>query len=180
MRKVVATQMVSVDGVMEAPEKWTGSYFTPEIGQEYGSVMAAGDVLLLGRKTYETFAAAFAEQSGGMADVMNSTPKLVVSTTLKTVRWQNSTLIQGDLVEELTRLKQQVGKNININGSATLIRSLLGDGLLDELRLTVFPVIVGPGARLFTGHPAGLGLELAESKAYSSGAVNLVYRPATT
>src|SRR5579884_3268981 len=180
MRRVVAGQMVSVDGVMEAPERWTGPYFTPEIGQDYGSVMAQGDVLLLGRKTYETFAAAFSEQSGGMADMMNNTPKLVASTTLESVEWQNSTLIEGDVVEELTRLKQQDGKNININGSATLIRSLLRDGLIDELRLTVFPLVVGAGARLFNGSSDQMGLELVESKAFSSGVVNLVYRPATT
>jgi dihydrofolate reductase len=177
MRKVVAGQLVSVDGIVEAPERWTGPYFTPEIGQEYGSVMAQGDTLLLGRRTYETFAASFGGQTGGMADMMNDTLKVVVSKTLDKVEWQNSTLLEGDPVQELTRLKQQDGKNININGSATLVRSLLHDGLIDELRLTVFPVVVGAGARLFEGYGAQLGLELADSKEFSSGVVNLVYHP---
>jgi dihydrofolate reductase len=178
MRKIVAGLFISVDGVVEAPETWTGPYFTPEIGQEIGTVMAQGDTMLLGRKTYETFAASFKGQSGGMADTMNSTPKLVASRTLDSVDWDNSTLITGDVGEELKRLKAQDGKNINVSGSATLIRSLLQDGLLEELRLQLFPVVVGSGARLFEDFGAQLGLELAESQTFSSGVVNLVYHPA--
>lgn len=180
MRNVVAGLMVSLDGVVEAPEAWTGPYFTPEIGQEVGSIMAQSDTMLLGRKTYETFAASFAGQTGGMADAMNNTPKLVASRTLEKAEWQNSTLIKADLGDELRRLKQQDGKNINISGSATLIRSLLHEGLLDELRLLQFPVVVGSGARLFEGYGEQLGLTLADSQTFSSGVVNLVYRPATT
>ena len=179
MRNVVAGLMVSLDSVVEAPEAWTGPYFTPEIGQEVGSTMAQSDTMLLGRKTYETFAASFAGQTGGMADAMNNTPKLVASRTLEKAEWQNSTLIKGDLGNELTRLKQQDGKNINISGSATLIRSLLHEGLLDELRLLQFPVVVGSGARLFEGYGEQLGLTLAESQIFSSGVINLVYRPDT-
>jgi dihydrofolate reductase len=180
MRKVVAGVMMSLDGVVEAPEAWTGPYFSPDLGQEVGSTMGQADTMLLGRKTYETFAESFAGQSGGMADVMNSTPKLVASTTLDEAAWQNSTLIKGDLAAELARLKQQDGKNINISGSATLIRSLLRDGLLDELRLLVFPVVVGSGARLFEGHVDRMELALAESKSFQAGVVSLVYRPADT
>jgi dihydrofolate reductase len=180
MRKVVAGLFVSLDGVTDAPEAWTGPYFSPEIGQEIGTVMAQGDTMLLGRKTYETFAASFAGQTGGMADGMNNTPKLVASRTLEEVTWQNSTLIKGDLAEELGRLKQQDGKNINISGSVTLIRSLLHDGLLDELRLQLFPVVVGSGARLFEGYDSRLGLSLADSQTFETGVVNLIYRPATS
>jgi len=140
---------MSLDGVVEAPETWTGPYVNDEIGQEIGAVMAGGDTMLLGRKTYQTFAASFAGQTGGIADQMNDTPKLVVSSTLDTADWQNSTLITGDATGELARLKQQQGKNINISGSITLIRSLLRDGLLDELRLQLFPIVVGSGMRLF-------------------------------
>jgi dihydrofolate reductase len=178
MRKVVAGVMVSLDGVVEAPEAWTGPYFTPDLGQEVGATMAQADTMLLGRRTYETFAASFAGQSGGMADVMNSTPKLVASTTLEEATWQNSTLLKGDLADELGAVKGGEGKNINISGSATLIRSLLHDGLLDELRLLVFPVVVGSGARLFEGYEDRLGLALAESKQFEGGVVSLVYRPA--
>jgi dihydrofolate reductase len=169
--------MVSLDGVVEAPETWTGPYFDPELGEEVGSTMAQADTMLLGRKTYETFAASFAGQSGGMADAMNNTPKLVASTTLEDVTWQNSTLIKGDLATELNRLKQQNGKNINISGSGTLIRSLLRDGLLDELRLLLFPVVVGAGARLFEGYAERVGLSLADSQTFRSGVVNLIYHP---
>jgi dihydrofolate reductase len=170
--------MVSLDGVVEGPETWTGPYFTPDLGHEVGATMAQADTMLLGRRTYETFAASFAGQSGGMADVMNSTPKLVASTTLEEATWQNSTLLGGDLAAELGRIKEGEGKNINISGSGTLIRSLLRDGLLDELRLLVFPVVVGSGARLFDGYDARLGLALAESKHFDGGVVSLVYRPA--
>jgi dihydrofolate reductase len=180
MRKVVAGLFVSLDGVTDAPETWTGPYFSPEIGQEIGTVMAQGDTMLLGRKTYETFAASFAGQTGGMADGMNNTPKLVASRTLEEVTWQNSTLIKGDVADELRRLKQQDGKNINISGSLTLIRSLLHDGLLDELRLQLFPVVVGSGARLFEGYDSRLGLSLADSQTFETGVVNLIYRPATS
>jgi dihydrofolate reductase len=179
MRKIVAGVMVSLDGVVEAPETFTGPYMGPDLGQEVGSTMSQADAMLLGRKTYETFAASFADQSGGMADVMNSTPKYVVSTTLGEATWQNSTLIKGDLATELKRLKEQDGKNINISGSATLIRSLLRDGLLDELRVLLFPVVVGTGARLFEDYHEQLPLKLAESRAFSTGVVNLVYGPAT-
>jgi dihydrofolate reductase len=131
MRRIIAGLFMSLDGVVEAPEAWTGPYFNDEIGQEIGSMMAQGDTLLMGRKSYETFAASFSGQSGGMADAMNHTPKYVVSTTLEQTNWQNSTLIKGDVAGEIGKLKQQPGKNINISGSATLIRLLLRDGLLD-------------------------------------------------
>ena len=180
MRKIVAGLFMSLDGVVEAPEKWTGPYFNDEIGQEIGSVLADGDTMLMGRKTYQTFAASFAGQSGGMADQMNYAPKLVVSTTLDTAEWQNSTLIKGNVADELGRLKQQPGKNINISGSITLIRWLLRDGLLDELRLQLFPVVVGSGMRLFADSGQQLSLKLADSRTFSTGVVNLVYTPAGT
>ncbi len=177
MRKIVAGLFMSLDGVVEAPEKWTGPYFNDEIGQEIGSVMAAGDTMLMGRKTYQTFAASFAGQSGGMADQMNNTPKLVVSTTLDTAEWQNSTLIKENMADELSRLKRQPGKNINISGSITLIRSLLSDGLLDELRLQLFPVVVGGGMRLFGDSGQQISLKLADSRTFGTGVVNLIYTP---
>jgi dihydrofolate reductase len=140
-------------------------------------MMAQGDTLLMGRKSYETFAASFSGQSGGMADAMNHTPKFVVSTTLEQTNWQNSTIIKGDVADEIGKLKQQPGKNINISGSATLIRSLLRDGLLDELRLQLFPLVLGSGARLFEGND-DVNLVLTDSTKFSTGVVNLVYRPA--
>ncbi|MFI5269135.1 MAG: dihydrofolate reductase family protein [Chloroflexota bacterium] len=143
MRKISAGLYVSLDGVVEGPGPqdsyehagWTGPYFDAELGQTIGSILSANDTMLLGRVTYEGFAAAFAGQSGGVADVMNYTPKFVVSTTLKSADWQNSTLINGDLAQAITALKQQPGKNIGIGGSPTLVRWLLRQNLLDELSL---------------------------------------------
>jgi dihydrofolate reductase len=184
MRKIVAGLFVSVDGVVEAPETWTGPYFSPQVGQHIGSLMAEGDTMLLGRVTYQTFAASFAgNTSDPMAAQMNATPKVVVSTTLDQPDWENSTLIRG-AAADIIRLKQQPGKNINISGSATLVTSLLRQGLLDELDLMVFPVVVGHGKRLFDrdggGGEGSTGLTLAACEAFPAGVAHLAYRPATT
>ncbi len=182
MRKIVAGLFVSVDGVVESPETWTGPSFSPEIGQHIGSSFAESDTLLLGRLTYETFAQSFADDTSGdpMAAQMNAVPKVVVSTTLSKAEWQNSTLIRGDVAAEITRLKQQPGKNIGVSGSATLVGWLLREGLLDELDLMLFPVVVGHGKRLFGGGGSQVGLTLAGSQAFSSGVMHLTYHPASS
>ena len=179
MRKIVAGLYVSVDGVVEAPDAWTGPYFSPEVGQLVGSLIAEGDTLLLGRVTYQGFAAAFGGQSGGMADTMNSFPKVVVSTTLDRADWQNSTLISTNIAGEITKLKQQPGRNINVSGSGTLVDWLVRQGLLDRLDLLVFPVVVGHGKRLF-GDGSQVPMSLAASEAFSSGVVHLTYHPASS
>ena len=127
MRKIVAGLFISLDGVVEAPEQWHFPYFNDEMGEAVGSQMAAADTMLLGRHTYEEFAAYWADKGSDVefADVMNNTPKLVASTTLKTVDWQNSTLLGADVAQELRRIKQEPGKAISITGSPTLVRSLL-------------------------------------------------------
>jgi dihydrofolate reductase len=184
MRKIYAGLYLSLDGVMEAPEKWTSPYMSDEIGQAIGAQFAVSDALLLGRCTYEEFAAVWPKRTsaefGPLADAMNNTPKYVVSTTLNTVDWQNSTLIKGNVVEELPRLKQQPGKNIAISGSATLVRSLLRDGLLDELQLFVCPIVLGAGKRLFEDSGQQTPLKLVDSKAFATGVLSLVYAPAGT
>jgi dihydrofolate reductase len=179
MRKIVAGLFVSLDGVVEAPERWQGPYANDEMGRTVGAQMAAADTMLLGRRTYEEFAAYWPNQGSDVpfADQMNNIPKLVVSTTLKTVEWHNSTLITGDVVEELTKLKQQPGKNINITGSATLVQSLLRDGLLDELGLLVCPLVVGRGVRLFEGMSDQVALELLDATPFSTGVLSLTYAP---
>jgi len=177
MRKIVAGLYVSVDGVVEAPDAWTGPYFSPEVGQLVGSLIAEGDTLLLGRVTYQGFAAAFGGQTGGMADTMNSFPKVVVSTTLDRADWQNSTLISTNIAGEITKLKQQPGRNINVSGSGTLVDWLVRQGLRDRLDLLVFPVVVGHGKRLF-GDGSQVPMSLAASEAFSSGVVHLTYHPA--
>jgi dihydrofolate reductase len=136
--------------------------------------------MLLGRVTYEEFASYWPHQDDDveLGEYMNNTPKLVVSSTLDSLDWQNSTLIKGNVIEELTRLKQQPGKNIGITGSGTLVRSLLNAGVLDELRLLVHPVVVGKGKRLFDDQSEQKGLKLVESKIFDSGTIYLTYQPA--
>lgn len=180
MRKIIAGLFVSVDGVVEAPETWTGDYFSPEVGQVVGSLIAAGDTLLLGRRTYETFAQSFADASedNPMAAQMNAIRKVVVSTTLQSADWANSTLVSGEVEEAIRALKEEDGKNINMSGSATLAVSMLRLGLLDELDLLVFPVVVGHGRRLFHDDGEGVGLRLLNSDAFDNGVVHLTYGPA--
>jgi dihydrofolate reductase len=143
--------------------------------------MAASDALLMGRVTYEGMAAFWPNQPGGtpMVDYINSVPKFVVSTTLEEpLGWNNSTLIKGDVAEGVAGLKRQLGKDITILGSGTLVRSLLADDLIDELRLMVLPVVLGGGKRLFEDGGDRKVLELVDSKTFSTGVLYLTYRPA--
>src|SRR5215510_7919353 len=166
MRKIVAGLFVSVDGVVEAPDAWTGPYFSPEVGQLIESMRADGDTLLLGRVTYQGFADSFGGQTGGIADRMNNFEKVVVSTTLDKAEWQNSTLLGGNVAEEISKLKQLPGRNINMSGSVTLVDWLLRQGLLDEFPLLQFPVVVDHGKRLFGTEGAQVGLTLAGSESF--------------
>ena len=178
MRSINAGLFVSLDGVVESPEKWTGPYFNDQVGQAVGALMASNDAMLLGRATYEGFAAAFGGQSGGMADQMNNTPKFVVSNTLTSADWQNSTLIRGDVAGQIRGLKQRPGQNIGMSGSSTLVSWLLRQGLLDQLDLLVFPVVVGSGKRLFSEPDGQVPLTLTGSESFSTGVVHLSYEPA--
>jgi dihydrofolate reductase len=179
MRKINAGLFVSLDGVVESPEKWTGPYFNDQVGQAVGALMAANDAMLLGRVTYEGFAAAFGGQSGGMADQMNNTPKYVVSSTLTSAGWQNSALINGDIAAQIGELKQRPGRDIGMSGSSTLVSWLLRQGLLDRLDLLVFPVLIGAGKRLFSEQDGQVPLTLTGSQSFSTGVVHLSYAPAT-
>jgi dihydrofolate reductase len=180
--RIIAAEFLSVDGVMGAPETWHMPYFNDEMGEVMSAQMAEAGAMLLGRRTYEEFAASWpartAADFGPLADYMNNTPKLVVSTTLETVEWHNSTLIKGDVAEEIGRLKQQPGKTISVLGSATLVRSLLRDHLLDELRLLVDPIVVGTGKRLFEDSGDRVGLKLVGSRTFRTGVLSLTYLPA--
>ena len=181
MRKIVAGLHVSLDGVTESPEKWTFQYFNDEVGQVVGSQMAQSDAILLGRRTYEEFAAYWPDKSEAddpFAAFLNNTPKYVASTTLKSLEWRNSTLIRGDVADALAQLKEEPGKNITITGSVTLVGSLLSSGLIDELRLLLFPIVVGNGRRLFEDVREQVPLKLLESKAFGTGVVALTFEPA--
>ncbi len=173
--------MVSLDGVVGSPQEWAFPYSDAEMEATNAAGMAASDALLLGRVTYEEFAAFWPNQPAGtpMIDYINGVAKFVVSSTLKEpLGWNNSTLIGGDVAEKVADLKRQPGKDITVIGSDKLAHSLLRDGLLDELRLMVHPVIVGGGKRLFEGGGALVGLELIESKTFGTGVVYLTYGPA--
>ena len=177
MRKVKAWLFVTLDGVIEAPEKWVIA--DDDMFAAAEADYARSDALLLGRRTYETFAASWPQRGSEVpnADWLNNTRKYVASTTLESPEWNNSTVIEGDVAEAVARLKQEEGKNILVNGSGALVRTLLRDHLLDELRLFVHPVVVGSGIRLFDDGSDPVELTLAESHAYANGVISLTYRP---
>lgn len=182
MRKIVSGLFIALDGVYEEPGDWHFPYFNDEMGAAVDEQMQATDTMLLGRKTYEEFASFWPSQTNDdvdIADHMNNTPKVVVSTTLENAdAWQNSTLIRGNVAEELTKLKQQPGKDIGITGSGTLVASLLEMGLLDELRLLVHPIVANSGKRLFSGDGERHPLELVDSRVFQNGVLYLTYQPA--
>jgi dihydrofolate reductase len=182
MRKLVASFFMSLDGVVEGPGPgddfelagWTMPYWDDDIGAFVQAGMQASDALLLGRVTYQGFASAFATGTGPDAAIMNNFRKYVVSTTLKQADWSNSTLIEGSVTEEVARLKQQPGRDIAISGSGTLVQSLLSEGLIDELNLLIYPVVLGRGKRLFRDG-SKLTLKPKQSKTSSSGVLLLTY-----
>jgi len=175
MRNIVVTEFLSLDGVMEDP-RWTFKYWNDEIAQFKGEESAASDALLLGRVTYQGFAAAWPQSTDEGAAYFNSVRKYVVSTTLDTVEWNNSTLIKDQIVAAITTLKQQDGQDITVHGSATLVHTLMQHDLVDRYRLLVYPVVLGNGKRLFHEGTTAT-LKLVESRPFSSGVVALVYEP---
>jgi dihydrofolate reductase len=182
MRKVVASEFVSLDGVVESPDKWHFPYFNDQMGDAIGVAMDASDAMLMGRVLYEEWAAYWPNQDpdeNPVAARMNGVRKYVVSTTLEEpLEWQNSTLIGDNVAEEISRLKEQPGKDISISGSPTLVRSLLEEDLLDELRLMLHPIVVGSGKRLFEDGGDQKALQLVDSKTFSTGVLYLTYQPA--
>jgi dihydrofolate reductase len=189
MRKVSVSMFVSLDGVVEDPGGsenyrhggWTFPYWGDDIGEFKREEVFGADGLLLGRVTYEGFAAAWPGQTdeAGFADRFNSMPKYVASTTLSELEWNNSHLLEGDAADAVARLKAEDGQELMINGSVHLIRSLMERGLIDEYRLLVYPIVLGSGLRLFGESAEPTRLELVDSKPFSSGAVLLTYRGAS-
>src|SRR4051794_1052643 len=175
-------EFVSLDGVFENPS-WTAGYgFTDGMGRAIGALTEASSAIMLGRRTYEMFAPAWsgrtAEDDPG-APFFNATPKYVVSSTLdSTHAWQNSTFLGPYDPRAVAALKDQVDGNIYISGSGTLVRALLSDGLVDELHLLVYPLVLGSGARLFPDGAPRTSLRLAAHEAFENGVLHLTYAPA--
>jgi dihydrofolate reductase len=175
MRNLVVTEFLSLDGIMEAPA-WTAPYWNDEIAKFKGEETAASDAMLLGRVTYQGFAAAWPNSKDEGAPYFNSVRKYVVSTTLDKAEWNNSRLIKDNIVEEIAKLKQQDGKDITVHGSGTLVQTLLKHDLVDRYRLLVYPVVVGKGKRLFEEGSTAT-LKLVDSQSFSSGVAALIYEP---
>lgn len=185
MKRLTVSEFVTLDGVMEAPggepshphAGWAGDRMTPEAVRYKLTEVLEAHALLIGRVTYESFAAAWPGRSGELADRMNAMPKHVVSKTLPAPAWSNTRLVEGDLLLAVARLKQEAKGPILVAGSCTLVHALIGWGLVDELRLMIFPVVLGSGRRLFPESPRKLALRLADTRAFDSGVVVQTYHP---
>ena len=193
MRKIIALTFITLDGVMQAPGGpeedpsggfkyggWTAGYWDDFLGGVMAEQMAGPFDLLLGRKTYEIFAAhwPYAKGDDPMAAKLNSAKKHVVSTTLEKLGWSNSTLIKGDVVQEIKKLKQQSGPGLQVHGSGNLIQTLLKHDLIDEFRLKIFPVTLGKGKRLFGDGTIPAGLKLIDSRTSTKGVIVATYERA--
>jgi dihydrofolate reductase len=187
MGKIVVTEFVSLDGVMEDPGgsenfKYGGWTFQIERGSDGDQFKVDetmnSEALLLGRKTYEGFADAWPQRDGEFADRFNSMPKYVVSSTLKDPDWTNTTVLEGDLAESVGKLRDELDGDIVVHGSAQLVQGLLENGLVDEVRLMVFPVVLGSGKRLFGETSDKHSLKLTDSKIVGDGVAILTYVPA--
>jgi dihydrofolate reductase len=187
MGRIVVTEFISLDGVMEAPgggEDFQRGGWTLEIDQgEDGAKFKLDETLeaeavLLGRVTYERFAAAWPSQQGEFADKFNAMPKYVVSSTLQDPQWNNSTVLNGNVVEEAAKLRQNRDGDIVVHGSARLVQTLVEHDLVDEVRLMVFPVVVGAGKHLFRDTSVTKRLRLVDARTVGDGVAILIYRPA--
>ena len=180
MRKLVVTEFLSLDGVMEDP-MWTFKYWNDEIANFKAEETSANEALLLGRVTYEGFAAAWPQRKDEDpgASYFNGTRKYVVSTTLDTVEWNNSMLLKGDAVAAISKLKQEDGPDLVVHGSATLVQTLMEHDLVDRYRLLVYPLVLGKGKRLFQEN-ATATLKLVETRSFGSGVAALIYEPDRT
>jgi dihydrofolate reductase len=187
MGRIVVTEFVSLDGVLEDPGGaedfrhggWSFEFSRGDEGDKFKlDETISSEALLLGRKTYEGFAAAWPSREGEFADKFNTMPKYVVSTTLEDPEWANSTVLKGDVVEEVTKLRQEQDGDIVVHGSAQLVQTLVEHDLVDELRLMVFPVVLGSGRRLFGETSDKKALRLVDSKVVGDGVSILTYGPA--
>ena len=184
MRKLIVTEFVSLDGVMEAPggepgyphAGWVGPLFSAELGAYKEEELLAADVLVLGRKTYDGFVGAWPEREGAMADKINTMRKVVASTTLGSSDWHDTTVVGSDLEGAIGALKEEDGGPILVAGSRSVVHALFGAGLVDEVNLQVFPLILGSGSRVYPETSEPVKLELVSSRAVENGVVLQTYR----
>ncbi len=187
MGNIVVSEFVTLDGVSEAPggedslgerSGWSMPFFSEETAKFKKDDLFASDALLMGRRTYEIHAAVWpsVKDEEGFAELMNSLPKYVVSTTLKTAEWNNARIIKGDSIEEIKKLKHEIRRNILIDGGSDLVNLLMQHDLIDEFRLLVHPVVLGQGKRLFREGSQKRELKLIEARAFSTGVVALIYQ----
>ncbi|MBV9001645.1 MAG: dihydrofolate reductase family protein [Solirubrobacterales bacterium] len=181
MGEIAVHEFISLDGVIEDP-RWTMDYpFDPKMGEAIGAIVGRSDGILLGRRTYEMFAPAWstrtAEDDPG-APFFNETRKYVVSSTLQSADWNNSEIVGPYSAAAIRDLKQRVAGNLYVSGSATLVRAMLADGLVDQLHLFTFPLVLGEGMRLFDDGGSPVKLKLGGAESYDSGVVHLTYGPA--
>ncbi len=174
MKKILISQFLTLDGIMEAPEKWNPKYLgDEEVVREILTDFSASDLLLLGRTSYDFFAARWPSRTGAMAEYFNNIPKLVVSSTLQKPEWHNTTIIRVTDIEEI---KKQSGKNILVFGSYELVQTLMRENLIDEYKLYVYPLTLGNGRRLFEQGTAEQTLKLIAAKQFASGVVAMTYQ----
>jgi dihydrofolate reductase len=181
MGKIAVHEFITLDGVIEDP-RWSMDYsFDPKMGEAISGIMGASQGILLGRRTYEMFAPAWStrtvEDDPG-APFFNETTKYVVTGTLSSVDWSNSEIVGSYSAQAIRALKERVGGDLYVSGSATLVRAMLADGLVDELHLFVYPLALGSGMRLFGEGDGPIKLTLGGSEAYDSGVLHLTYTPA--
>jgi len=186
MKKITAGLFISLDGVVEAPDQWHFPYFNDEMGVAVDGQLGSADTLLIGRVTYDSFAGAWpdretaGEEDASLAKKLGDMRKIVVSRQPLEFTWRNSELLQGDLVEAVTALKNEPGEgSIGMSGSVSVVRQLMAAGLLDELHLLVHPIAVRKGMRLFDEGDATIPLTLLSSTPFQTGVLYLVYGPAT-
>jgi dihydrofolate reductase len=180
VRKIKSNFFISLDGVVESPDKWHFPYFDDEMGATVGAGFAAADAMLMGRVLYEQWAAYWPEHADEpFGDVMNSIKKYVISDSLQAAEWQNSEIVNGNVAQKLAGIKPQEGGDIAMSGSPTTVRWLLREGLVDELNLLVHPIVVGGGlARLFPPDEPSIPLQLRSAQTFKTGVLNLSYAPA--
>jgi len=180
MRKVIMWDMVTVDGFFEGPDRNIDWFlFDDELERYILETQLEADTLLFGRVTYQMMASYWPSAEGRIAEFMNAVPKVVFSRTLETVDWNNTRLVNENILEEVSRLKQQPGNSIFLFGSADFASTLMQHDLIDEYRIGVNPVVLGAGTPLFKSRPDRLGLKLLETRPLKSGVIILHYEPAT-